>query len=72
MPKQEMGRDLSAGVPSTSGNIGGIERGEGLSADKQNFGSQPKAALTHYFEVPQIGATATPSPLFDMIGKESA
>lgn len=43
MPKQEMGRDLSAGVPSTSGNIGGIERGEGLSADKQNFGSQPKA-----------------------------
>ena len=34
------------------------------------IGGQQKAPLPHRFEIPQIGATATPPPLFDVIGKE--
>ena len=35
-------------------------------------GGQPKATLSHHLEIPQIGAAATPSPLFDVIGEEPA
>ena len=41
MPKQEMGRDLSAGGPGTGGNINGIDRGAGLNVNKENSGNQP-------------------------------
>lgn len=41
MPKQEMGRDLSAGNQVTGQPMSGTDRGDGLSANKQNFGSQP-------------------------------
>jgi len=41
MPKQEMGRDLSAGGQTSGENINGIDRGDVLNVNKQNFGSQP-------------------------------
>lgn len=41
MPKQEMGRDLSAGGAGTGANINGINSGDVLSANKPIIGSQP-------------------------------
>ncbi|MEJ7847549.1 MAG: hypothetical protein WKF92_05625 [Pyrinomonadaceae bacterium] len=40
MPKQEMGRDLSAGGPGTGENINGINRGDELTANKPNIAGQ--------------------------------
>ncbi len=44
MPKQEMGRDLSAGGQTSGENINGIDRGDVLSVNTQNSASQPASS----------------------------